>query len=84
MESQGGHGPVPMSDQQALYCAANGACSLLTTIMFLGERQDIFDPEAAMLVCRADDGTPMFCPPARVDDLSGRARPLEGHVTSTV
>ena len=26
------------------------ACSLLTTITFLGERQDIFDPEAPVLV----------------------------------
>jgi hypothetical protein len=31
-------------------CAASGACSLLTTITFLGERQDIFDPEGTVLV----------------------------------
>jgi hypothetical protein len=31
-------------------CAANGARSLLTTITFLGERQAIFDPDAAMLI----------------------------------
>ena len=30
-------------------CAANGARSPLTTITFLGEQQDITDPEAAVL-----------------------------------
>ena len=39
-------GPIGRLSQ----CAANGARSLLTTITFLGERQDIFDPEAAVLV----------------------------------
>jgi hypothetical protein len=44
------HGSVPTSDRQALsQCAANGARFPLTTIMFLGEQQDITDPEAAVL-----------------------------------
>jgi hypothetical protein len=41
--------PHPIGRQSQ--CAANGAhCALLATIMFLGEQQDIIDPEAAVRV----------------------------------
>ena len=44
-------------------CAANGARSTLAMITFLGEPQDITDPDAAVLVA-GKRTNPMFSPPA--------------------
>jgi hypothetical protein len=52
-------------------CAANGTRSTWTTILFLGEQQDIIDPEAAILVAGQMTETPRFCPPASGRRLLG-------------
>jgi hypothetical protein len=45
------------------HCAANGACSPLAMITFLGGQQNITDPEAAVVVAGRRRNA-MFCPPA--------------------
>ena len=35
------------------------------TITFVGEQQVITDPEAAVLGCQTEEGTPEFCPAGR-------------------
>ena len=54
-------------------CAANGACSRLTTITFLGEEQDITDPETAVLVAGQTTERQCSVHGQLVDHLSGHA-----------
>jgi hypothetical protein len=45
-------------------CATNVARSLLTTITFIGERQDIFEPGRRSLLPARRRTPVLFCPPS--------------------
>ena len=53
-------------------CAAIGTRSTRVTITFLGEQQDIIDPEAAILVAGQTTSRQSSVLKQPVDDLSGR------------
>ena len=64
MELVRDHGSVLTSDRQALATPSESLRCPVGDDTFFGERQDIIDPEAAILVAGQMTETPRFCPPA--------------------